>query len=685
MMIGLGRYNLLFKLGQGGMGTVFLARHKTLRRYCAVKVINPQLARDQSSAERFLREARATASLSHPNLVNVFDCDQHEEQYFIAMEYIEGKTLGQILRHHGAVPLPLALYWLHQAISGLQYLHQKKIVHRDIKPDNMIIDAAGNLKLMDLGLAKDHFEGDQSMTVTGMVMGSPHYMSPEQIHDAKTADGRSDIYSFGITLYQMVVGSVPFQQTSAAAICVAHLQEPIPSVNFPDADLTYALDTLISKMAAKKKEDRFQTTEELLSVLQTWVENYPMDDASNEYFSRLGMETNKITALLQRENIDESQVDSDLEVVENSDASPHVEDSFTWKKVAIWGAATVILMYVAVGGALAILKSKKTENPTGLKPVEVGGSTNSPVATKPPPSPAQPPQRQDPVPTKPLPVVATSVPVAISPKLGSLLVRTDPPRALVSFQSQVDKGPAAFNNIPAGSYKIHISMDGFQDEDRKVVITEGNLTEMNVKLVALPGTLQVQSQPVGAQVFVNGKPFGITPCEVPGSDGESVDVRLQMDGFYEESFTSCLSKDGSVKNVILRAIPRPEVVERNPANFPPQPPPVENQVPDVRRQVHDDIGRLLDHSRTIREEYVWKKAKRNIINDFEVKLTRLNGNPNNPLPVKTAVNAISMDLEDMRRMSDAQYIERRDDLIQKIVAECMKVGKPPQMNDNRGF
>lgn len=213
------------------MGVLYLARQKTLKRYCALKVVHPHLSKDKDCAERFLHEARSAASLSHPNLVGIFDCDQFDGQYFIAMEYIEGLTLGEIIRICGPLPLPLVFYLLNQAAVGLEYLHSRNIVHRDIKPENMMIDAKGTLKIMDLGLAKQHFEGDQTMTVTGMLIGSPYYMSPEQIEDSKTVDQRTDLYSLGIVLYQMLVGKVPFHQTSAAGVLMAHLNETIPSVS----------------------------------------------------------------------------------------------------------------------------------------------------------------------------------------------------------------------------------------------------------------------------------------------------------------------------------------------------------------------------------------------------------------------------------------------------------------------
>jgi serine/threonine protein kinase len=664
MMIGLGRYNLLTKLGQGGMGTVYLARQKNLRRYCAIKLVNPQLSQDKSSAERFLREARATASLSHPNLVQVFDCDEYDGQCFLAMEYIEGKTLGQILREQGGLPLPLAFFWLNQASVGLQYLHEKSIVHRDIKPDNMVIDATGNLKLMDLGLAKDHFEQDNGMTMTGTVMGSPHYMSPEQIHDSKTADYRTDIYSLGICLYQMIVGVVPFRHTSAAAICVAHLQEPIPSLGFEDADLTFSLDSLISKMAAKNKDERFQSVAELISILQSWIESYPLDEASQEIFKKLGLDDFKVSNLLARDNINETEVDADLDSLKNQKQSDEEQDENTEQESKssylsiIFGV--VFLCMVAVAAALYL--------PGKLSKKETGSTGNTKPATLPP----KPPLTKTGPATLP---VASTIPQIVPVKFGSLLVKTQPSHALVEFQSQIDKGPAAFNNITPGTYSMKVSMDGYRDEERKIVVKEGR-NEVDVSLVQIPGTLKIASTPPGAQVLIDRKLFSNTPCEIPGAHGEEVEVIIHLDGFYDENFKSTLSKEGPLHRITLRPIPRePDVrpVPTEPMQITKSE--LEEKLKETfenqkLQQITTYIGLKLEDGHAARN-FDWPRKKKEILMEFENKFRQSSSASN--LDVTRALNAISIDLDNMRRMTDQQFHEKKSEIVNSILRECAKI------------
>jgi serine/threonine protein kinase len=307
-----GRYNVLLKLGQGGMGSVHLARQKSLHRFCAIKMLNPQFSESEAAVKRFLREARMAASLSHPNLVSIHDFDQHEGRYFIVMEYVEGLTLSQVLRSCGPIPLSLAFQWLQQAAVGLQYIHGKGIVHRDIKPDNLILDVSRILKIMDLGVAKDHFPTDQGMTMTGSTMGSPNYMSPEQINDSKHVDHRTDIYSLGISFYQMLTGRLPFDSDSIGAIYVAHLQAPLPPVDFTEEDVSMALDALIASLAAKDREARLPSVTAVLEAIAPWVARYPLDEAVHRYLGELDFKDQKIENLLRKAGINMADVDADL-------------------------------------------------------------------------------------------------------------------------------------------------------------------------------------------------------------------------------------------------------------------------------------------------------------------------------------------------------------------------------------
>ncbi len=366
-MIGFGRYNLLVRIGRGGMGMVWLARQKALGRFCAIKLLDPFLAKKPGIDERFVREARAAASLSHPNLVSVFDGDVFDGQHFIAMEYVEGYGLADIIQMRGPVPLPLALRWLQQAAVALEYVHGKGLIHRDVKPHNMLISADGTLKLMDLGLATDTLDTQHALTMTGDVIGSPSYISPEQIQDAKTVDARADLYSLGISFYQMLTGKLPFERTSAAAVCVAHLQDPMPSVQLPDASLTAALDQFIARLTAKKRDERFQSAREVLAALEPWLERHPLDESTAAYLAAIPFQERSVRRLLEAEGIEMKRVDDDLTPLppggmtarlhrSGPDATTILEATAAGSRrpVWLWLGGGMLLGAVLVGGTVFI-------------------------------------------------------------------------------------------------------------------------------------------------------------------------------------------------------------------------------------------------------------------------------------------------------------------------------------------
>jgi len=667
-MIGLGRYNLLLKLGQGGMGAVFLARHKTLRRFCAVKVISPQYSQDKDAADRFLREARATAALAHSNLVSVFDCDQFDGQYFIAMEYVEGMSLGQVLRRQGALPLPLALCFLNQAAAGLQYIHEKNIIHRDIKPDNMIIDACGALKIMDLGLAKDHFEGDHSMTVTGAVMGSPHYMSPEQIHDSKTVDHRTDLYSLGITLYQLVVGQVPFHQSSAAAVCLAHLQEPIPSVGLVDLEVTQALDSLIAKLAAKNLADRFQSAAEVRGTLDLWTANYPMDGISQEIFSGLGFEERKVPYLLEKEGVKPDEVDADLDAtaaVENFRAdvpAPARSAAPSWQSHAKWAAAGMAALLL-LGLGFSFLKKARNRAPSQIPIVNSMPSpkpvTPAPVA----PSPT-------PVPSAPTAPTAPSVPTA--PKIGSLFVKTQPEKATVIFQSKVLSSPAAFGDVPAGTYPIKVSLSGYRETNQEVEIVEGKLTEINLPLQRILGSVMILSDPPGASVNANGRFVGMTPYKLEGGDGDAVECILHLDEYEDKNLTVALKETGGEQMTKLVAVKSTQTAQNNTGPMRPILKPGEygdRPLTQMRDEALNKINMTLDTARGTRNN--WAGIRKEMLAAIEGRIRA--GSSKKDSEIKKVVSDVGGVLDKARGVNDSEYLKKKTDYANEIFGMMQRV------------
>jgi serine/threonine-protein kinase len=250
-----GEYEILEELGSGGMGKVYRAKDVTLERSVALKTLAPGSANDPAFVERFLREARAVARLNHPNIVQIYNFGSVEGTWYLAMEFVDGPSLGQRLRS-GRFSEAEVVRITRQVCQALALAHAEGLVHRDIKPDNIMLTSRGDVKLVDLGIAK-RLDEDQSLTQTGHSMGTPHYISPEQIRGLKDIDARADIYSLGATLYHLVTGHTPYLGASGAVVMSMHLVEPLPDPRIYEPALSDGFCSVLRKMMAKKREERY--------------------------------------------------------------------------------------------------------------------------------------------------------------------------------------------------------------------------------------------------------------------------------------------------------------------------------------------------------------------------------------------------------------------------------------------
>ncbi|CAL9490577.1 serine/threonine protein kinase [Streptomyces sp. DH-12] len=276
-----GRYQLRDLLGQGGMASVHLAYDTVLDRQVAIKTLHTELGREQAFRERFRREAQSVAKLTHTNIVSVFDTGEDDVDGmttpYIVMEYVEGRPLGSVLdedvRQHGAMPADKALRITADVLAALEISHEMGLVHRDIKPGNVMMTKRGVVKVMDFGIARAMQSGVTSMTQTGMVVGTPQYLSPEQAL-GRGVDARSDLYSVGIMLFQLVTGRLPFDADSPLAIAYAHVQEEPPVASSVNRSLPPAVDALIARALKKNPNERFPSAEamrgECLRVAQSF-------------------------------------------------------------------------------------------------------------------------------------------------------------------------------------------------------------------------------------------------------------------------------------------------------------------------------------------------------------------------------------------------------------------------------
>ena len=265
----LGEYKILRRVGEGGMGAVYLAYQESQKRQVAVKVLASKHAGNQAAIDRFYREAKSGALLKHPNIVRNLAAgqDQVTNLHYLVMEYVDGPSLDALLENHGRLSVADAIYIVLDIARGLEHVHSRNIVHRDIKPGNILITQSGLAKLSDLGLAKRTDEASH-LTAARQGFGTPYYMPYEQAINAKAADARSDIYALGATLYHLVVGEVPFTGSSPVEIVEKkHIGDYVPAT-MVDPDLPKILDTLLARMLAREPRHRYQTASELIVDLE---------------------------------------------------------------------------------------------------------------------------------------------------------------------------------------------------------------------------------------------------------------------------------------------------------------------------------------------------------------------------------------------------------------------------------
>ncbi|MFL5338854.1 MAG: serine/threonine-protein kinase, partial [Gemmataceae bacterium] len=269
-----GPYRVLDRLGQGGMGQVFQALHVPMNRVVALKVVRPDLMSDPTTLRRFRREVHNAAQLSHPNIVTVFDANQIKDVFFLAMEYIDGIDLAALVRDAGPQPVAPACDYVRQAALGLHHAHERGIIHRDVKPSNLLVtraEPAGVVKILDMGLARAAAVELQAahsvLTVDGTIVGTPDFMSPEQAKNSAAVDHRSDLYSLGCTLYFLLTGRLPFPDGNVMDKLMKHqLEQPYP-VELVRNDVPAELLPVLQRTMAKRPDDRYQGGEELSAAL----------------------------------------------------------------------------------------------------------------------------------------------------------------------------------------------------------------------------------------------------------------------------------------------------------------------------------------------------------------------------------------------------------------------------------
>lgn len=270
----LGKYRLLEQLGAGGMGQVFLATHQMMRRLVALKVLTLRPGADPSILPRFQREARAMAVLDHPNIVHAYDCDQDDKVHYIVLEYVDGISLSGLVKTRGPLPVERAVNYIYQAAQGLQHAHESGLVHRDIKPGNMLLDRLGVVKILDMGLARlfnDHSDNLTQDLNPGRALGTADYLAPEQVANSHDVDTRADIYSLGASLYFLLTGKALFQGATVAQKLILHQLKAPASLTKLRPEVPNDLEKVIMRMMAKQVEERYASAEDVCTALEPWA------------------------------------------------------------------------------------------------------------------------------------------------------------------------------------------------------------------------------------------------------------------------------------------------------------------------------------------------------------------------------------------------------------------------------
>ena len=279
----IGNYEIVSELGRGGMGVVYKAREESLQRFVAIKMLGNQLVGNESVALRFMREARAVADLNHPNLVQVFRVDRHEDQPYFVMEYVEGESLKRLIQREDKMQPLRALQILKEVAAGLAAAHDKGVVHRDIKPENIMLTKYGGVKVVDFGIARVEEPGTR-LTTTGMGLGTPSYLSPE-VCLSQDVDQRSDIFSLGVVLFEMLTGDIPFKSDSPFELMTKVVEARVPDIKALNPNVDDGARQILAKMIAKRPRLRYQNCNELISDIEDyqagrvprWARNMPLE------------------------------------------------------------------------------------------------------------------------------------------------------------------------------------------------------------------------------------------------------------------------------------------------------------------------------------------------------------------------------------------------------------------------
>ena len=361
------RYKIIKSIGEGGMANVYLAWDTILEREVAVKILRGDLSEDEKFVRRFEREANSASSLRHPNIVEMYDVGEDNGKYFIVMEYVEGQTLKSLIKRRGSLTLPEVLDIMTQLTSGIAHAHQNGIIHRDIKPQNVLILDDGLIKIADFGIA--HALNSEELTQTNSVMGSVHYLPPEQANGEQSTF-KSDIYSLGILMFELLTGHVPFKGENAVEIAIKQMKDPIPSIRDIKTDIPQSVENIILKSTAKNPKNRYDKVDDMKYDLKTCLDEDKLDVPKLKFqypeFEK-DEEQPKVVKSRQRRNEELNNLSETTELEK-------AEDKKNNKRLRIVIIALGVLLAIIIGVVLAITSRNNT------KTIEIPDVSNKSVS-----------------------------------------------------------------------------------------------------------------------------------------------------------------------------------------------------------------------------------------------------------------------------------------------------------------
>lgn len=463
-MIGerLGSYEILSEIGRGGMGTVYRARQAGLERIVALKVLPGKLAGNREFVVRFMREARSIATLEHPGIVTVYDVGESDGTYYFAMQLLEGSPLSGLIEQRGPLPTEEAASIAAQVAEALGFAHAAGILHRDVKPDNIVVDSNGRAILTDFGIAWS--AADTRLTQAGNTVGSPQYMSPEQIA-GKKVDQRADLYSLGVVFFQMITGEAPFKGDSAVSVAYQHVRAPVPAANAINAEVPSEAGRLAARLMAKQPETRHANAGELAKDLWVLAGGRPAEAHGPMVFEHEPSESERRRRVLL---------------------------------VAVAAVTTALLIVIGL-----ILRSGSSSEETAADVAASGAETSAATAVvdTPAPSPLTPPSDQQ---------------VAVPPPLIPFLIGSEPAGATVRLDGAplAEPTPVVVELDADRAYTLELELSGYEAVRRSLRLSEladrsANELVLGLQKIIPPGRLRISaSYPV--EVRLDGRTYPVS-------------------------------------------------------------------------------------------------------------------------------------------------------------------------------